>query len=132
MLPGPAVPDSCLASFHFLWAIHPIRPVVNSCTDLFLKRPALPTSPPRALEALPLADFRLEVPPRAGEARRQARLGGLPRAADGCGERERTNDFHGVIITRAISFPGIGRSKQTVVMRALIGIIERAHHNSLF
>ena len=27
MLPGPAVPGSCLASFHFLWAIHPIRPV---------------------------------------------------------------------------------------------------------
>ena len=35
-------------------------------------------------------------------------------------------------LSRAISFPGIGRSKQTVVMRALIGIIERAHHNSLF
>ena len=27
MLPGPAVPGSYLASFHFLWAIHPIRPV---------------------------------------------------------------------------------------------------------
>ena len=27
MLPGPAVPGSCFASFHFLWAIHPIRPV---------------------------------------------------------------------------------------------------------
>ena len=31
MLPGPAVPGSFLASFHFLWAIlwaiHPIRPV---------------------------------------------------------------------------------------------------------
>ena len=27
MLPGPAVPGSCLASFHFRWAIHPIRPV---------------------------------------------------------------------------------------------------------
>ena len=27
MLPGPAVPGSCLASFHFQWAIHPIRPV---------------------------------------------------------------------------------------------------------
>ena len=27
MLPGSAVPGSCLASFHFLWAIHPIRPV---------------------------------------------------------------------------------------------------------
>ena len=27
MLPGPAVPVSCLVSFHFLWAIHPIRPV---------------------------------------------------------------------------------------------------------
>ena len=27
MLPGPAVSGSCLASFHFLWAIHPIRPV---------------------------------------------------------------------------------------------------------
>ena len=28
MLPGPAVPISCLASFNFRWAIHPIRPVV--------------------------------------------------------------------------------------------------------
>ena len=28
MLPGPAVPGSCLASFHFRWGIHPIRPVV--------------------------------------------------------------------------------------------------------
>ena len=27
MLPGPAVPGCCLVSFHFLWAIHPIRPV---------------------------------------------------------------------------------------------------------
>ena len=27
MLPGPAVPSCCLSSFHFLWAIHPIRPV---------------------------------------------------------------------------------------------------------
>ena len=27
MLPGLAVPGSCLASFHFRWAIHPIRPV---------------------------------------------------------------------------------------------------------
>ena len=27
MLPGPAVPGCCLISFHFLWAIHPIRPV---------------------------------------------------------------------------------------------------------
>ena len=27
MLPGPAVPGSCLASFHFRWAIHPIPPV---------------------------------------------------------------------------------------------------------
>ena len=27
MFPGPAVPSSCLASFHFRWAIHPIRPV---------------------------------------------------------------------------------------------------------
>ena len=26
-LPGPAVPGCCLISFHFLWAIHPIRPV---------------------------------------------------------------------------------------------------------
>ena len=26
-LPGPAVPGSCLAYFHFRWAIHPIRPV---------------------------------------------------------------------------------------------------------
>ena len=30
MLPGPAVPGSCLASFHFRWAIHPIRPVLNT------------------------------------------------------------------------------------------------------
>ena len=28
MLPGPVVPGSCLASFHFLRAIHPIRPVL--------------------------------------------------------------------------------------------------------
>ena len=28
MLPGPAVPGCCLISFHFLWAIHPIRPVL--------------------------------------------------------------------------------------------------------
>ena len=27
MLPGSAVPGCCLISFHFLWAIHPIRPV---------------------------------------------------------------------------------------------------------
>ena len=27
MLPGPAEPGSCLASFHFLWAIVHIRPV---------------------------------------------------------------------------------------------------------
>ena len=27
MLPGPAVPGCCLFSFHFLWAIHPIRHV---------------------------------------------------------------------------------------------------------
>ena len=36
MLPGPAVPGSCLASFHFLWAIHPIRPVLRSI-DLWIK-----------------------------------------------------------------------------------------------
>ena len=29
MSPGPAVPGSCLASFHFRWAIHPIRPVLH-------------------------------------------------------------------------------------------------------
>ena len=29
MLPGPAVPGCCLISFHFLWAIHPIRPVLS-------------------------------------------------------------------------------------------------------
>ena len=27
MFPGPAVPGSCLVSFYFRWAIHPIRPV---------------------------------------------------------------------------------------------------------
>ena len=27
MLPGPAVSGCCLVSFHFMWAIHPIRPV---------------------------------------------------------------------------------------------------------
>ena len=27
MLPGPAVHGCCLISLHFLWAIHPIRPV---------------------------------------------------------------------------------------------------------
>ena len=37
MLPGPAVPGSCLASFHFLWAIHPIRPV-----DGVIPRPGSP------------------------------------------------------------------------------------------
>ena len=31
MLPGPAVPGCCLISFHFLWAIHPIRPVQKDC-----------------------------------------------------------------------------------------------------
>ena len=31
MLPGPAVPGSCLVSFHFRWAIHPIRPVQHFC-----------------------------------------------------------------------------------------------------
>ena len=30
MLPGPAVPGCCLISFHFLWAIHPIRPCSKS------------------------------------------------------------------------------------------------------
>ena len=30
MLPGSAVPRCCLVSFHFLWAIHPIRPVHNT------------------------------------------------------------------------------------------------------
>ena len=41
MLPGPAVPGSCLASFHFLWAIHPIRPVlfVPWRTGLALPKP---------------------------------------------------------------------------------------------
>ena len=35
MLPGPAVPGSSLVSFHFLWAIHPIRPVkVFFCTHI--------------------------------------------------------------------------------------------------
>ena len=33
ILPGPAVPGSCLVSFHFLWAIHPIRPV-NKLNEL--------------------------------------------------------------------------------------------------
>ena len=33
MLPGPAVPGSCLASFHFRWAIHPIRPVLFALWD---------------------------------------------------------------------------------------------------
>ena len=32
MLPGPTVPGSCLAFFHFLWAIHPIRPVYQTRT----------------------------------------------------------------------------------------------------
>ena len=32
MLPSPAVPGSCLVSFHFLWAIHPIRPVQHVLT----------------------------------------------------------------------------------------------------
>ena len=34
MLPGPAVPGSCLASFHFRWAIHPIRPVLYSTSEI--------------------------------------------------------------------------------------------------
>ena len=33
MLPGPAVPGSCLASFYFRWAIHPIRPVYPAPDD---------------------------------------------------------------------------------------------------
>ena len=36
MLPGPAVPGSCWASFHFLWAIHPIRPVKVEWSAFFL------------------------------------------------------------------------------------------------
>ena len=40
MLPGPAVPGCCLISFHFLWAIHPIRPV-----EVFVK-----ISPRRVIE----------------------------------------------------------------------------------
>ena len=38
ILPGPAVPGSCLASFHFLWVIHPIRPVVFSSNILTRNR----------------------------------------------------------------------------------------------
>ena len=54
-------------------------------TYLFFKRAAVMMAPPpRALEALPLAEFGLEVAPRAGEAGRQARLGGLPGATEGC------------------------------------------------
>ena len=34
MLSGPAVPGYSLVSFHFLWAIHPIRPVL-SCSHFF-------------------------------------------------------------------------------------------------
>ena len=43
MLPGPAVPGSCFASFHFLWAIHPIRPVHMMSTKFsdFLPPPIL-------------------------------------------------------------------------------------------
>ena len=37
MLPGLAVPGSCLASFHFRWAIHPIRPVQGGPTDFDYK-----------------------------------------------------------------------------------------------
>ena len=33
MLPGPAVPGCCLISFYFLWAIHPIRPVLGRIKD---------------------------------------------------------------------------------------------------
>ena len=33
MLPGPAVPGCSLISFHFLWAIHPIRPVRDGGLD---------------------------------------------------------------------------------------------------
>ena len=32
MLPDPAVPGCFLISFHFLWAIHPIRPVLVTTT----------------------------------------------------------------------------------------------------
>ena len=53
-------------------------------TYLFFKRTAMMKTPPRALETLPLAEFGLEVAPRAGEAGRQARLGGLPGATEGC------------------------------------------------
>ena len=34
MLPGPAVPGCCLISFHFLLAIHPIRPVQQFLSSL--------------------------------------------------------------------------------------------------
>ena len=39
MLPGPAVPGSCFASFHFRWAIHPIRPVVFEVSQDTINHP---------------------------------------------------------------------------------------------
>ena len=43
MLPGPAVPGSCLVSFYFWWAIHPIRPAL-SCPAKEIFCPAWPVA----------------------------------------------------------------------------------------
>ena len=40
MLPGPAVPGCCLVSFHFLWAIQPIRPVSRASSHMQLQAKA--------------------------------------------------------------------------------------------
>ena len=41
MLPGPAVPGCCSLYFHFLWAIHPIRPVQASPLTVTMLGPEL-------------------------------------------------------------------------------------------
>ena len=86
---GPSIHRSSLLSRlreSYQNCINKVERALFSCTDLFTKWTALATSL-RALEALPLAKLRLVISPRAGEARRQAALGGLPGAAEGCGMR---------------------------------------------
>ena len=41
MLPGPAVLGCCLVSFHFLWVIHPIRPVDSRSESASHLRPKI-------------------------------------------------------------------------------------------
>ena len=55
MLPGPAVPGSCLASFHFLWAIHPIRPVEKQARERGGRRVSSSSFAPGRREELPFS-----------------------------------------------------------------------------